>query len=121
MKIYGMISSNNIENLIRILAVDFDGTLSLNEYPDCSLPNIPLINKLKEEQLNGAKLILWTCREGKDLEDALNACTLWGLTFDGINENIVECKKHWGNDTRKIGATIYIDDKAVKPDDYLKS
>lgn len=116
-----MTSSNNIENLIKIIAVDFDGTLNLNQYPDYSTPNWPLIMKLKDEQLSGAKLILWTCREGQDLDNALMSCKSWGLEFDSVNENLIECKSHWGNDTRKIGATIYIDDKAITPTDYLLS
>ena len=47
-----------------IIAVDFDGTLCKNCWPDIGEPNHKLIDYLMECYFNGAKLILWTCREG---------------------------------------------------------
>ena len=34
-----------------------------------------------------------------------------GLVFDAVNEPLPEQIKRWGNDTRKIYADYYIDDK----------
>ena len=34
-----------------------------------------------------------------------------GLVFDAVNEPLPEQIKQWGNDTRKIYADYYIDDK----------
>ena len=45
-----------------ILAIDFDGTLSYGNYPECGKPNMRLIEWLKDRKANGDKLILWTCR-----------------------------------------------------------
>ena len=45
-----------------IIAVDFDGTLCTNKYPDIGEPNKNLIAYLKKRQSNGDKLILWTSR-----------------------------------------------------------
>ena len=36
---------------------------------------------------------------------------LQGLVFDAVNEPLPEQIKRWGNDTRKIYADYYIDDK----------
>lgn len=47
-----------------IIAVDFDGTLCENKYPEIGKPNGVLIDDLKMRKDNGAKLILWTCRVG---------------------------------------------------------
>ena len=66
------------------------------------------------EQIAGAGLILWTCREGELLENALEACTRWGLHFDAVNDSLPSWKKFYGNDTRKVGATEYWDDKAYR-------
>ena len=110
---------SNIEDLIRIIAIDFDGTLSSGQYP-IILPNWKIINKAKQARLEGAKLILWTCREGKDLEDAVNACTSWGLEFDAINDNLEEAKMLWENNSRKIGATELWDDRAIPLDKLLE-
>lgn len=111
---------NMIENTIRIIAVDYDGTLNKLEYGKGEDPDFDLINKLNAEQLAGAKLILWTCREGSDLEEAVNNCNKWGIHFDAINDNIEEAKLAWNNNTRKVGATIFIDDRAITSEQYLE-
>ena len=99
-----------------IYAVDFDGTLSLGaKWPAVGAPNIPLIIFLKEKKKEGARLILWTCRNGKDLEAAVEFCKENGLEFDTVNENLPELIEAYGGDTRKINADIYFDDKAVNP------
>lgn len=95
------------------VAVDFDGTLFSEAFPGVGEPNIPLIRKLIEARKNGVKLILWTCREGKYLEDAVTACREYGLEFDAINDNLQEVKELMGCNSRKIAADVYIDDKVV--------
>lgn len=96
----------------KIFAVDFDGTLSIGaRWPACGEPNKPLINLLLKQQAAGAHLILWTCRNGANLEEAVTFCTDHGLKFDTINENLPELVEAYGGDTRKINADYYIDDK----------
>ena len=51
----------------KIIAVDFDGTLSFGEWPEVGEPNAPLIAYLKNWKKSGNKLILWTCRAGSGL------------------------------------------------------
>lgn len=94
------------------IAVDFDGTLFTDAYPDIGKPIYKIINWCKKQKKNGHVLILWTCRENEFLNDAVLACKLAGLTFDYINENNPELVKKYGFNSRKIGADIYIDDKA---------
>ena len=65
------------------------------------------------EQAAGAGLILWTCREGKLLEEAVAACAGWDLHFDAINESLPEWIEAFGTRPRKVGATEYWDDRAV--------
>ena len=97
----------------KIIAIDYDGTIALDSFPHAGTPNWPVINRAKAEQINGAILILWTCRTGKDLEVALEACTSWGLHFTAVNENPLERQKYWGNNPRKVYADEYWDDHAV--------
>ena len=73
-----------------------------------------MIAKAKERQAAGAGLILWTCREGLLLWDALAACQSWGLTFDAVNESLPDWIEAFGTRPRKVGATEYWDDKAVR-------
>ena len=64
---------------------------------------------------NGAKLILWTCREGELLDKAVAWCEERGLFFDAVNDNIPESIEKYGNNCRKVSADIYIDDRSFKP------
>ncbi len=99
----------------RIIAVDFDGTLHTGTWPEIGDVNMTVFNFCRNEQLNGARLILWTNRAGEQLEDAVAWCKERGLEFDAVNENLPELIELYGNDCRKINADIYIDDKAVNP------
>ena len=98
-----------------IIAVDFDGTLSGDGWPGCGSPNLPIINKLIELRSKGSKVILWTCRSGEEEKSAVDWCKTFGLEFDAVNENLPEIVESWGGeDTRKIYADEYWDDKSVK-------
>ena len=97
----------------KVIAVDFDGCLCSAAWPGIGEPNAPLICALKDFRKHGHKVILWTCREGKLLEEALAWCDNQGLQFDSVNANLDDMNKVYGNDCRKIGADIYIDDRAV--------
>ena len=96
----------------KIIAVDFDGTLCTNCYPYIGDPNLLLFEYLKTQKEHGSKIILWTCRSKKLLEEAVTWCEEHGLTFDAVNENLPEIIKAFGSDTRKIFANEYIDDLA---------
>jgi len=95
----------------KVIATDFDGTLCENKWPDIGEPNEEVICYLKEQQAAGAKIILWTCRVGEQLEEAVRWCYDQGLIFDAINENLPERIAMFGTDPRKIGADEYIDDR----------
>ena len=104
-----------------IYAVDFDGTLSLSAgWPDIGEPNKKLINKLIDLQNDGAKIILWTQRKGKQLADAVKWCEMQGLNFDAINDDVLQIKLAWNYETtRKIYADYYIDDHSMNMGAFL--
>ena len=89
-----------------IYAVDFDGTLSLGRWPELGEPNLPLIRFLQNEQDAGARLILYTCRTGHLLDEAVRYCGDLGLEFDAVNDNLPELIELYGNNSRKISADI---------------
>jgi hypothetical protein len=97
-----------------IIAVDFDGCLCANAWPDIGEPNTEAIQRLIQHRKDGGKAILWTCRENAALGRAVRWCFEQGLEFDAINANLPEMNEKYGNDCRKIGADEYWDDKAVK-------
>lgn len=97
---------------MEIYAVDFDRTLNLAEkYPQLGEPNRELIVYLKERQQEGDKVILWTCREGDLLKSAVKFCKNYGLEFDAVNDNLRENVECFQNNSRKVFANYYIDDR----------
>ena len=100
-----------------IIAVDFDGTIVTHAFPKIGEPRVDVIQMLKKMKIRGAKLILWTCRQGHYLDEAVKACERFGLHFDAINENLPEVNERMGTDSRKIVADLYVDDRAYNPDE----
>lgn len=100
---------------IKTFAVDFDGTLCKNEWPEIGEANEGMIAELIRLRQNGHKIILWTCREGEDLDKAVSWCAERGVFFDAINDNLEEHKQRFNGNSRKILADYYIDDKAIRP------
>lgn len=97
----------------KLIAVDFDGTLCEDRYPEIGSANLGLIALLRAIQRQGGRLILWTCRSGDRLEEAVEWCGQHGLVFDAVNKNVPETVEKYGTDSRKITADMYIDDRAV--------
>lgn len=97
------------------IAVDFDGTLCVDRFPEigeAKEKNIALVKQLHDL---GVKIVLWTCRRDdenlKSLSEAVEWCKKRGLVFDAVNENLPEVQKRWGGDTRKVMTDYYLDDK----------
>lgn len=102
-----MIDITNIK-----IAVDFDGTIVDHLYPEIGKEKLFAFQTLKELEKKGARLILWTFRTGKELEDAVEFCRKNGIEFYAVNKNYPE--EIFDNTvSRKIDADIYIDDKNV--------
>ena len=102
-----------MERDYKVIAIDFDGTLFETDYPHIIRPIFPVIDMAIARKEKGDKLILWTCRAGKELLDAITACNKEGLYFDAVNDNLEEMKETWGNNPRKVAADEYWDDRAV--------
>ncbi len=96
-----------------IYAVDFDGTLVENLFPKIGAVRRGIFNFVKEKKAAGDTIILWTCREGKLLDEAVVFCKENGLTFDHVNDNTDGVKKTYKGNSRKIIADFYIDDKSL--------
>lgn len=103
-----------------VIAVNFDGTITEeNSYPNIGIIRTSFVDWLKERQKLGYKLILWTCRTGNALLDAIHACEDHHLMFDAVNENLYE-KYVDKNISRKIIADLYIDDRAQNIEDIVQ-
>lgn len=96
------------------IAVDFDGTIVEHRYPEIG-KEIPFATAtLKQLIGDGHKLILWSVREGKLLEEAVEWCRKKGIVFYSVNgdydDDSPEKSRHY---SRKIKADIFIDDRNV--------
>lgn len=93
-----------------IIAVDFDGTIVEHKYPEIG-KEIPFatttLKMLMKEQ---HRLILWTVRKGKTLDEAVAWCKERGVEFYAINKNYPEEKVEEGGEYSKINADLFIDD-----------
>jgi hypothetical protein len=96
----------------KILAIDFDGTISLGNWPEVGPANDRLISYLLDRKRYGDKLILWTCRAGEALVAAIDFCAQHGLHFDAVNDNLPEIVERYGSNSRKITCDYYIDDRS---------
>lgn len=97
----------------KIIAVDFDGTLVENKWPEIGATNTKVLDYCKEEQAKGSRIILWTNRVGDALDAAVKWCKENDLHLDAVNDNIQESIDFFGFNTRKIYADEFIDDRAL--------
>jgi len=94
------------------IAVDFDGTIVEHQYPEIGKEKLFAFQTLKELEKKGARLILWTFRTGKELDEAVEFCRKNGIEFYSVNKNYPE-EIMDDSVSRKIDADIYIDDKNI--------
>ncbi len=93
------------------IAVDFDGTIVTHAYPEIGRPIPFAIETLKKLQEGGKHhIILWSVREGKLLQDAVEYCKQRGLEFYAVNANYPE-EEVDKQSSRKVVADVYIDDR----------
>ncbi len=94
------------------IAVDFDGTIVEDKYPKVGRENLFAFDTLKKLQEKGHRLILWTYRNGKALDEAVAFCKANGIVFYAVNKSFPE-EDFNPKYSRKINADIFIDDRNV--------
>ena len=96
------------------IAVDFDGTIVEHKYPYRG-KEIPFaFDTLKRLQEENHRLILWTVREGRLLEEAIEYCRQKGLEFYAINQDEPDNVPVKSNRiSRKLKVDVFIDDRNI--------
>lgn len=98
-----------------IVAVDFDGVLCRDEFPEIGAPNYRIISLVREIADAGHEVVLWTSRADDRLMEAVRWCEDRGLHFCAVNDNAPSNKakyeSEYPNGTRKVCADVYLDDK----------
>lgn len=98
------------DKYIKSVGIDFDGTLVTNTYP-----NLGTVKSNAKETIDalidsGTQVVIWTCRKPEDINDFLIEN---GIRYHSINKNTNEMINQWGNDPRKAGVDLFIDDKNI--------
>ena len=95
-----------------VIAVDFDGTIVEHRYPEIG-NEIPFATEtLKMLIADHHKLILWSVREGKLLDEAVEWCRERGVEFYAVNRDYPEERKDANQHfSRKLKADLFIDDR----------
>jgi len=96
------------------IAVDFDGTIVEHRYPEIGkeLPFATQTLRMLIEDRH--KLILWSVREGKLLEDAVEWCRKRGVEFYAVNKDFPEEDLTKNQSfSRKLKADVWIDDRNI--------
>ena len=99
-----------------IIAVDFDGILAGNgsEFPKIGLTNYAMVKLIQDLIENKHEVILWTTRNGEELQAALDWCKAYKLNFCSINSpapsNAAAYEGAYPTQSRKVYADIYLDD-----------
>ena len=95
-----------------VIAIDFDGTIVEDAYPEIGDPKIFAFETLKEMQKEHNQLILWTSREGDELEEAVDFCRKNGVQFYAVNNSYPE-EKYDENISRKINCEVFVSHKNI--------
>lgn len=97
-----------------IIAVDFDGVLCESQFPEIGPPRYEVVSLVRELIDQGHEVVLWTTRNGAELDAAVKWCDDRGLHFCAVNEpapsNHEYYKDKYPIQSRKIYADVYIDD-----------
>ena len=93
-----------------IIGVDFDGTIARSNYPVIQGEQPYAGEVLRQLHQDGHYIIIWTCRCGKPLLDAVNWLLEHGIPFDRVNDHNPENVARYGEGGNKVYAHVYIDD-----------
>ena len=93
------------------IAVDFDGTIVRHRYPKIG-EEIPFATDTLRMLISERhRLILWTVREGRLLDEAIEWCKARGVEFYAVNRDFPEEDATGSGFSLKIKADLFIDDR----------
>ncbi|MDR1876046.1 MAG: hypothetical protein LBQ84_00320 [Flavobacteriaceae bacterium] len=95
----------------KIIAIDFDGTIVEDKYPEIGRPLIFAFDTMRKLQGRGYRLVLWTYRQGKRLDEAVEFCKKNGIEFYAVNASFEGEVFEIESQSRKIHADYFIDDR----------
>ena len=97
------------------IAVDFDGTIVEHKYPEIGKERPFAIETLKMLIKDHHRLIMWSVREGRLLDEAVDWCRERGVEFYAVNKDYPEEDGTNNNNhfSRKLKVDLFIDDRQI--------
>ena len=97
-----------------IIAIDFDGVLCEDMFPDIGCPDYEVTSLVRQLIDAGQEVILWTSRTGDRLTEAVEWCEDRGLHFCAVNENApsnrARYEAEYPTPSPKVYADVYVED-----------
>ena len=96
-----------------VIAVDFDGTIVEHKYPAIGR-ELPFATETFRMLIRDRhKLILWSVRVGRLLDEAVEWCRERGVEFYAVNRDYPEESREHDSFSRKLKADLFIDDRNI--------
>ena len=95
-----------------IIGLDFDGTVCKHEHPDIGEPIPGCLDVLRELLDAGHEIVLWTCRDGYEVELARHYMFKNDIELAAVNSNSANVP-YDGLTSRKIYSHLFIDDRGL--------
>lgn len=100
----------------KIIAIDFDGTIVDDQFPDIGKLKPGAKEAINELYYSGkVTIIIWSCRNGINFLKAVEFLAKEGIKYHHFNKSCPDNVKLYGSDTRKVYADVYVDDKQLLP------
>lgn len=100
-----------------IVAVDFDGVLCEDRFPEIGAPDYEVVSLVRQLIDAGHEVILWTCRVDARLQEAVEWCEDRGLRFCAVNENAPSNRERYAAEypepSPKVYADVYVEDHGL--------
>jgi hypothetical protein len=96
-----------------ILAIDFDGTICMSDYPKLGELRKGAATIIRALYAEGFGIVINTCREGHALSNAMYWLDKNNIPYHYVNCNFPHLIDLYSADCRKISADMYIDDKNI--------
>ena len=111
--------------MTKSIIIDLDNTITINSssefYPD-KLPNIAVVEKLRQYSRDGFKIVIFTARNQRTYDGNLGLRNLHTLPViltwlrkHKVPFDEIRLEKPWCGD-----GGFYVDDKAIRPSEFLK-
>lgn len=100
-------------NKAKILAVDFDGTIVEATFPGLGKVKPGAIKYIRQLYEDGYIILINTCRTGAFEGHAAHFLDYLGIPYHYINSNYPAQVEFFKQDSRKLSADLYIDDKCL--------